>query len=87
MGNKPTYFSFQARMKCGWGSKGGGNAYIYRWFMGMGCANKESEIQNDIDSREDKMDLGTSDYAAYKKTIRSKGQSTFILSGGKWASL
>lgn len=26
--------------------------------MGMGCANKESEIQDDTDSREGKMDPG-----------------------------
>lgn len=58
MGNKPIYFSFQARIKCGWGSKCGGNVYICKWFMGMGCANKESEIQNDTNSREGKMDPG-----------------------------
>lgn len=58
MGNKPTYFSLQAKMKCKWRSKHGGNVYICRWFVGMGCANKESEIQNDTDSREGKLDPG-----------------------------
>lgn len=76
MGNKSVSLSFQARMKCGWGSKHGGHMDICRWFMGMCWANKESKALNDTDS---KGKLGPGRMTVIVQIVRKQSELTVNL--------